>query len=42
MPEDNDITLFAKTNFRNREVAFGIRKDDRRRHMYIIGKNDLD
>ncbi|MBX4186713.1 MAG: type IV secretion system DNA-binding domain-containing protein [Candidatus Doudnabacteria bacterium] len=38
---DNDITLFAKTNFRNREVAFGIRRDDRRRHMYIIGKTGM-
>ncbi len=39
--EDDEITLFAKTNFRNREVAFGIRKDDRRRHMYIIGKTGM-
>jgi hypothetical protein len=38
---DNDITLFAKTNFRNREVPFGIRRDDRRRHMYIIGKTGM-
>lgn len=41
MAEDNDITLFAKTNFRNRDVAFGIRRDDRRRHMYIIGKTGM-
>ena len=42
MPEtDQDITLFAKTNFRNREVVFGIRRDDRRRHMYIIGKTGM-
>lgn len=38
---DNDITLFAKTNFRNREVSFGIRRDDRRRHTYIIGKTGM-
>ncbi len=38
---DNDITLFAKTNFRNREVSFGIKRDDRRRHMYIIGKTGM-
>lgn len=38
---DQDITLFAKTNFRNREVPFGIRRDDRRRHMYIIGKTGM-
>src|SRR5262245_11848904 len=41
MASDNDITLFAKTNFRSREVAFGIRRDDRRRHVYIIGKTGM-
>jgi len=41
MASDNDITLFAKTSFRNRDVAFGIRRDDRRRHMYIIGKTGM-
>ncbi len=35
------INVFAKTNFRNREVAFGIKQDDRRRHMYIIGKTGM-
>ncbi len=35
---NNDITLFAKTNFRNQQVKFGIKTDDRRRHMYFIGK----
>jgi len=41
MASDNDITLFAKTNFRNKDVAFGIKRDDRRRHMYIIGKTGM-
>jgi len=41
MDNDNDITLFAKTNFRNKEVAFGIKRDDRRRHVYIIGKTGM-
>ncbi|NCU41279.1 MAG: hypothetical protein EOM19_00975 [Candidatus Moranbacteria bacterium] len=36
-----EITKFAKTNFRNREVTFGIKTDDRRRHMYIIGKTGM-
>jgi hypothetical protein len=40
-PSDQDVTIFAKTNFRNREVPFGIRRDDRRRHMYIIGKTGM-
>lgn len=38
---DQDITIFAKTNFRNRETPFGIRRDDRRRHVYIIGKTGM-
>ena len=41
MDQNNDIILFAKTNFRNRETPFGIRQDDRRRHMYIIGKTGM-
>ncbi len=32
------IIPFAKTNFRNEERIFGIRQDDRRRHMYLVGK----
>ena len=37
----SEITFFAKTNFRNREKVFGIKRDDRRRHMYIIGKTGM-
>ncbi|MEI6627661.1 MAG: type IV secretion system DNA-binding domain-containing protein [bacterium] len=33
-----EITIFGETNFRNQRSAFGIKRDDRRRHMYIIGK----
>ncbi len=36
--KDDDIVLFAKTNFRNQQKKFGIKEDDRRRHMYMIGK----
>ncbi len=35
------INFFAKTNFRNQERVFGIKKDDRRRHMYVIGKTGM-
>ncbi len=38
---DNDITVFAETTFRNRRQKFGIKKDDRRRHMYLIGKTGM-
>ncbi len=33
-----DLTYIAKTNFRNKEQIFGIKRADRRQHMYIIGK----
>jgi len=39
--DQNDITFFAKTNFRNQERIFGIKTDDRRRHMYVIGKTGM-
>jgi len=35
---DSEITLFGQTNFRNKNVKFGIKSDDRRRHFYIIGQ----
>ena len=41
MEQDQDINIFAKTNFRNKEVPFGIKQDDRRRHVYVIGKTGM-
>jgi hypothetical protein len=38
---ENDITPFAETNFRNVKRLFGIKTDDRRRHMYFIGKTGM-
>ena len=35
------ITLFGQTNFRGQSERFGIKPDDRRRHMYIIGKTGM-
>jgi hypothetical protein len=35
------MTIFAKTNFRNKETVFGIKPGDRRRHMYVIGKTGM-
>ncbi len=39
--DPNAVTLFAQTNFRNQQRRFGIKLDDRRRHMYIIGKTGM-
>ena len=36
--DENRVTFFARTNFRNEEKAFGIRQADRRAHMYLNGK----
>lgn len=36
--EDDDITTLGRCSFRNRLTEFGIKTDDRRRHVYIVGK----
>ncbi len=38
---ENEVIYFAKTNFRNSMVKFGIKTDDRRRHVYVIGKTGM-
>ncbi len=37
----DNITWLGRTNFRNEERRFGIKVDDRRRHIYIIGKTGV-
>jgi len=36
-----DLTYIAKTNFRNQGQRFGIKRTDRRQHMYVIGKTGV-
>ena len=36
-----NITFFAETTFRNERKKFGIKADDRHRHIYIIGKTGM-
>lgn len=36
-----DINFFAKTEFKNKEQIFGIKTEDRRKHVYIIGKTGV-
>ncbi|MEK7541117.1 MAG: CxxC-x17-CxxC domain-containing protein [Patescibacteria group bacterium] len=38
---NNDITFFGLTSFRNARKKFGIKTDDRRRHFYVIGKTGM-
>lgn len=39
--EHNHITPIGFTNFHNKRQLFGIKADDRRRHVYIIGKTGM-
>ncbi len=34
---NRDITFFGKINFRNQYKRFGIKTEDRRRHIYVVG-----
>ncbi len=38
---EGEVNYFAKTNFRNQMTKFGIKTDDRRRHVYVIGKTGM-
>lgn len=39
--DDNRVTYFAETDFRNRKTRFGIKAKDRTRHVYVIGKTGM-
>ncbi|MCT4592352.1 MAG: type IV secretion system DNA-binding domain-containing protein [Candidatus Gracilibacteria bacterium] len=41
LPTEDGITLLGETNFRGQKREFGIREDDRRRHIYIVGKTGM-
>lgn len=42
MPYNPDkVTYFAETDARNKRVQFGIRAEDRTRHVYVIGKTGM-
>ncbi|MFZ3138112.1 MAG: DUF87 domain-containing protein, partial [Thermodesulfovibrionales bacterium] len=36
--QKKEINFFARTEYKNRIITFGIKQADRRRHMYVIGK----
>lgn len=36
-----EINLFGQVSFRSAVTKFGIKQDDRRRHMYLIGKTGM-
>ncbi len=39
--KEDDVTCFAQTNFRNVQNRFGIKRGDRRRHVYLVGKTGM-
>ena len=41
MDSENKITYFAETDARNKRVKFGIKEEDRLRHIYSIGKTGM-
>jgi len=41
MIEKSDKIYFAQTDFRNKRQKFGIKEEDRRKHIYIIGKTGM-
>jgi type IV secretory pathway TraG/TraD family ATPase VirD4 len=41
MDSSNHITYFAETDARNKRVKFGIKDEDRLRHIYSIGKTGM-
>jgi len=38
---NKDINFFAETTYRNTRKKFGIKVDDRRRHVYVVGKTGM-
>ncbi|MBI5221421.1 MAG: type IV secretion system DNA-binding domain-containing protein [Candidatus Magasanikbacteria bacterium] len=36
-----DVNFFGLANYRNQNRKFGIKLDDRRRHMYVVGKTGM-
>ncbi|MDB5225301.1 MAG: hypothetical protein JWL87_253 [Candidatus Adlerbacteria bacterium] len=41
LEDQNKINYFAETNSRGKPLAFGIKRRDRGRHMYVIGKTGM-
>ena len=37
--DDSNISYFATTDYRDMRVNFGINREDRRRHLYLVGKS---
>ncbi len=38
---EEEVTIFGETSFRNENKKFGIKRADRQRHLYVIGKTGM-
>lgn len=38
-PDDPETTIFGSVNYRDSSTRFGMKRFDRRRHLYIVGKS---
>ncbi|KKP55575.1 MAG: hypothetical protein UR45_C0001G0057 [candidate division WS6 bacterium GW2011_WS6_33_547] len=38
---ENGVTVFAETDYRGSRFEFGIKREDRRKHFYILGKTGV-
>jgi len=39
--KDGDVTIFGETDYRGATVQFGLKKTDRARHFYLLGKTGV-
>ena len=39
--DPKEVSFFGVTNYRNEEKVFGIKRADRRQHMYVVGKTGV-
>lgn len=39
VPHNPDITYIAQTDYRDQNRVFGVKRKDRRQHMYVLGKS---
>ncbi|MCF7830413.1 type IV secretory system conjugative DNA transfer family protein [Candidatus Gracilibacteria bacterium] len=37
--KDKEISFFGETNFHGKKIPFGVKRSDRRRHLYTVGKS---
>lgn len=39
IPQNKDLTYIGKASYRDKDVLFGIKRRDRRQHIYVLGKS---